>query len=99
MYKSGCSHFNPFNETHGGLHSKHRHAGDLGNISSKNNRAIGKLFVDKLCLVSNEKLSVLGRMMIVHDKEDDLGKGNNDESLKTGNAGARLACGVIGLKK
>lgn len=97
--KSGCSHFNPFNETHGGLHSKHRHAGDLGNISSKNNRAIGKLFVDKLCLVSNEKLSVLGRMMIVHAKEDDLGKGNNEESLKTGNAGARLACGVIGLKK
>jgi Cu-Zn family superoxide dismutase len=97
--KSGCSHFNPFNETHGGLNTKHRHAGDLGNILSQNNNASGKIFVNKLCLKSNDTLSILGRMIIIHDKEDDLGKGNDTESLKTGNAGERLACGVIGLKK
>tara|TARA_B100000035_G_scaffold313678_1_gene327954 strand:+ start:9409 stop:10050 length:642 start_codon:yes stop_codon:yes gene_type:complete len=96
---SACSHFNPFNKNHGGLHSKERHAGDLGNIESKNKKSVGKIYAKNLCLTKRKKTSILGRMFIVHDKEDDLGLGGNEESLKTGNAGARLACGVIGIKK
>ena len=97
--KSACSHFNPYNKKHGGLHSKERHAGDLGNIESKNNLAKGSFVVKGICLTKNMKTSVLGRMFILHDKEDDLGQGGDEESLKTGNAGERLACGVIGIKK
>ena len=95
---SACSHFNPFNKKHGGLNSKERHAGDLGNIISKNGISKGEIKTKTLSIVNN-KIGIIGRMVIVHEDRDDLGKGGDEESLKTGNAGKRVACGVIGLKK
>ena len=94
---SACAHFNPYNKNHGGRNSKERHVGDLGNITSKNKISKGSFYDSLISLVPGHKCNIVGRSIIVHKDEDDLGKGNNEESLKTGNAGKRLACGVIGI--
>ena len=96
--KSACSHFNPFGNVHGSLESKNSHAGDLGNIKSKNKLSFGEIKTNKISL-NNSITNIIGRMVIVHQDEDDLGLCDNEESLKTGNAGKRLACGVIGISK
>ena len=95
---SGCEHFNPFRKNHGSLTSKDSHAGDLGNIISKNGISKGRIITSKIDIIPGSKKSIIGRMIIVHQDRDDLGLGNNTESLKTGNAGKRLSCGIIGIK-
>jgi len=95
----GCmtagAHYNPFNKTHGGPTDAERHVGDLGNIVSKSDSATynGKSELIQLSGVN----SVIGRTMVVHADEDDLGKGNAPDSKTTGHAGKRVACGVIGI--
>ncbi|OAX42858.1 hypothetical protein K503DRAFT_796817 [Rhizopogon vinicolor AM-OR11-026] len=96
----GClstgSHFNPYEKTHGAPSDSVRHVGDLGNIESDEYGTATLSFTDSLISL-NGPLSILGRAVVVHAGIDDLGNGGNDESLKTGNAGGRAACGVIGL--
>lgn len=43
--------------------------------------------------------SIIGRTVVVHADPDDMGVGGHELSKTTGNAGARLGCGVIGLAK
>jgi Cu-Zn family superoxide dismutase len=70
--------------------------GDLGNLKTNEEGFAYAAFTDHMVTLNGEN-SIIGRSVVVHEKEDDLGRGGNDESLKTGNSGKRLACGVIGL--
>ena len=94
---SACSHFNPYGKEHGSSDSKVRHLGDLGNISSQNGISKGRLSNNSISLDMEKINCIVGRMIIVHQDRDDLGLGGDAESLKTGNAGKRVGCGVIGL--
>ncbi|CAO3574160.1 unnamed protein product [Mortierella alpina] len=99
---NGCmsagGHFNPHGLTHGAPTAQVRHAGDLGNVTVG---ADGKATLDttdsQLKLIGPH--SIIGRTVVVHEGEDDLGLGGHELSASTGNAGGRLACGVIGVTK
>ena len=94
-----CGHFNPYNKNHGGPESSERHVGDLGNIKFDNKGVCNMILEDKLVKLTGTKANVIGRSIVIHSKEDDLGLGGNEDSLKTGNAGKRLTCAVIGYSK
>lgn len=98
--KSLCSHWNPFGAPHGGPGDsrKNRHVGDLGNLTADSKGIVDTILVDNLIKLRG-KYSVMGRSFVLHADEDDLGRGDNDESLITGNSGVRIACGIIGYSK
>jgi len=95
----GCTtagpHYNPFNKQHSGPGDSERHVGDLGNITSKGGVASLE-GTDELLQLSGP-YSIIGRSVVVHASEDDLGKGSHPDSKTTGHAGGRVACGVIGI--
>jgi len=96
---SMCSHFNPYGNTHGCPGMSKRHVGDLGNIKTNNKGEAIYTFYDDVIKLRGSECNIIGRGLIIHADEDDCGKGGNAESLKTGNAGKRIACAVIGFSK
>jgi Cu-Zn family superoxide dismutase len=98
---SMCAHFNPYGKPHGGQDSpaNARHVGDLGNLVTDDKGACKMQMVDKLISLHGTKTNIIGRGLIIHADEDDLGEGGHETSLETGNSGKRIACAVIGHAK
>jgi len=86
---SAKGHFNPFGKPHGHPGSGERHAGDLPALKAdKAGRAKIDVEIDVITVTAGPA-GVIGRGLIVHADPDDY------RTQPTGNAGARLACGVI----
>jgi Cu-Zn family superoxide dismutase len=89
---SAGGHFNPAGAQHGAPDAAARHAGDMGNIEADQSGVANLEYVDPVAKLSGQG-AIVGHGMIVHANPDDL------KTQPTGNAGGRLACGVIGIAK
>ena len=92
-FKTAAGHFNPENKQHGTLNPMGHHAGDLPQNVTIGEGHIGQATfkVDYLSLNPgpNSILANGGTAIVVHEKADDM------KTDPTGNAGNRIACGVI----
>ncbi len=89
--ESAGGHFAPHENSHGGPDSdpNSRHAGDFGNITADKDGVAKVDAWGELALLTAGQSFAVGKAFIVHADKDDL------KSQPSGNAGARVACGVI----
>ena len=85
---SAGGHFNPKKTQHGAPDALERHAGDLGNIVADDN-GIGHYERIDSIIQLNGPDTIIGRSIVIHANADDF------KSQPAGNAGGRIACGVI----
>jgi len=91
-FKSAGPHFNPANKQHGDLNPQGHHAGDLPNVKIAKGTAKVKVVAKGVTLDDAGDNSLFhsgGTSLVVHAKEDDR------KTDPAGNAGDRIACGVI----
>jgi len=81
-------HFNPAKAKHGAPGAGH--AGDFGNlVFDSYGRASVNIMASGIVVNNTAPNGIVGRAVIIHAQEDDL------KTDPTGNAGGRVACGVI----
>jgi len=89
---SAGGHFNPAGAPHGRMDVGAHHAGDIDNITADaQGVAHVNIHIPGLTLGSGAANDVAGRAIVVHADPDDYA------SQPAGNAGKRIACGVITL--
>lgn len=87
---SAGGHFNPAAKPHGRVGHGDHHGGDMDNITANGEGvAAVNVHAEGVVLGGGAANDVIGRAVIVHAAQDDYA------TQPTGNAGARVACGVI----
>jgi superoxide dismutase, Cu-Zn family len=84
-------HFNPMNMPHAAPDAQSHHAGDFGNVTADANGEVHTKFNTRSITVHEGVASVGGHAVILHGNPDDL------TTQPSGNAGPRIACGVVTL--
>ena len=86
---SAGGHFNPLSKPHGAPTTMERHAGDMPQlVADASGNASLSTELD-IMTIGSGAADIVGKAVIVHKDPDDY------TTQPTGNAGARLACGVI----
>lgn len=85
--KSAGGHFNPTDAPHGKPADENRHVGDLGNIEA-NDQGVAEVDIEDTVISLDGPQTIVGRAIVVHAGEDQF-------TQPTGDAGARVAFGVI----
>jgi len=91
-FKSAGGHFNPENKKHGIANPEGHHAGDMPNFTVQPNGKAKVSIVNKDVTLGQDDHSVFsngGTALVIHAKADDM------KTDPAGNAGDRIACGVI----
>jgi len=87
---SAGNHFNPTQQPHGAPGSAGRHLGDMPNLrADARGRANVDVHLSGVTLGGGAANDIAGRALIVHAQPDDY------RSQPAGNAGVRIACGII----
>ena len=84
-------HFNPTGAPHAAPGAASHHAGDFGNVTANASGAVNTRFTTRSITVAAGSRSAVGKAVILHANPDDLA------TQPTGNAGGRIACGVVEL--
>jgi len=87
--KAAGGHFNPTSMAHGAPDASSHHAGDFGNVTADGGGNVHTSFTTRAITVAAGTTSVVGHAVVLHGNPDDL------TSQPAGNAGPRIACGVV----
>ena len=90
-FESAGGHFNPGGDPHGPPGPK-THAGDLGNVEADDDGVVETVMIARYVELEPGERTIVGKAIVIHADPDDL------TSQPSGNAGARVACGVIELE-